>query len=133
MTYTQKRSQLVKQQCLLVFTFLVVLLTTNAQNKVWKIDPAHSNIEFSISYFKVGEIKGTFDDYEGTFISNGNAMTSSTITIRTASINTNQVKRDEHLRSDDFFGAKKYSEIKFESTSFNKITDKEYELKETSQ
>jgi len=108
-----------------------VFIAAQSQEKLWKIDPAHSKIEFSISYFKVGEIKGVFEDYSGSFSNlNGNDLEKSdlNIVIKSASINTNQEKRDAHLKTADFFEASKNPEIKFESTSIAKISDESYEI-----
>lgn len=119
-----------KKVCLVFSAFFLVFFSVHAQNKIWKIDPAHSNIGFSISYFNVGEIKGTFNNYSGSLISLDPITKESTlnITIESASINTNQAKRDEHLRTNDFFNTNEYSEIRFTSTSFKTTSDNSYEL-----
>lgn len=109
---------------------LLMFISVNAQKVNWKIDPAHSDIAFEISYFKVGEIKGNFNKFQGGFtLENGEISSSNiNISIETASVNTNQVKRDEHLKSKDFFTAEKYPTIVFKSTSVKKNSDKNYEL-----
>ncbi|WP_164914073.1 YceI family protein [Aquimarina sediminis] len=129
MRFKEKHYRFVKKELLYVFLLFFGLFITNAQKSNWQIDPAHSTIGFSIPYFKVGEIKGIFSDYSGSFVENEGEITAINIVIKTVSIHTNQQKRDEHLRTNDFFGAEHYPEIKFVSSSFTKISDKEYELK----
>lgn len=113
---------------LYVFLFFIGLFVTNAQESNWQMDPNHSKIGFSIPYFKIGEIKGTFDAYSGSFTEDKEDITAIQIVINTASINTNQQKRDEHLKTNDFFGAEQHPEITFSSTSVKKLSNKEYEI-----
>ncbi len=112
--------------------FLALLLTSLpafAQKDSWKIDPNHSNINFGISYFKVGEIKGSFDEYSGSFTEENGVISEVNIIIKTSSINTNQADRDKHLKSKDFFDAEQYSEIQFKSTNITKTGKEEYNIK----
>ena len=85
-----------KKTQLYVLLFFIGFFVTNAQESKWQIDPDHSKIGFSIPYFKIGEIKGTFDAYSGSFTED---ITAIQIVINTAFINTNQQKRDEHLKT----------------------------------
>ncbi|HWA14989.1 MAG TPA: YceI family protein [Gemmatimonadales bacterium] len=84
----------------------------------WKIDKTHSELSFRIRHL-VSRVSGTFLDWDGTITgdpTNWNAG-SVTVAIRTASITTNNERRDTHLRSPDFFDAATYPEISFKSTS----------------
>ena len=124
---TQKKLQKLALLFLLVFAFGNI----NAQQNTWKIDPSHSKINFGISYFKIGEIKGIFDTYKGTFISTNEDFNNASvsITIETASINTNQPVRDKHLKTKDFFSVETHPKITFVSTSMTKKAEKEYLIK----
>ena len=125
---TQKKLQ----KTVLLLTILVFAFgNINAQQSTWKIDPSHSKINFGISYFKIGEIKGNFDKYEGNLISDSENFENSSIkiVIESASINTNQPTRDKHLKTKDFFDAETYPKITFESISMAKKTEKEYLIK----
>lgn len=116
----------------ILFACIILYMTSfsiNAQESTWKVDPNHSKINFDISYFKVGKIKGVFDDYSGTFKQKDSKISSIAITLKTASINTNQADRDKHLRSTDFFSAEEHPEIIFISNSITKTGGNSYEIK----
>ena len=86
----------------------------------YSIDPSHSNMGFTIRHF-FSRVPGHFTKFEGTISYDTQDVTKSTVnvSIDTASINTEEPKRDTHLRSADFFDAEKYPKITFVS---NKVT-----------
>ncbi len=81
----------------------------------WTIDKSHSNITFTVTHMVVAETSGSFRDFEGTVASKTDDFVGAevTFTAKTASINTENENRDKHLKSDDFFSAEKFPEIKF--------------------
>ena len=83
-------------------------------NEVYKFDPAHSTIGFQVRQF-LGMVKGRFTRFSGTIeVDRDHPEQSSVIaTIQVASIDTAIAKRDEHLRSDEFFNVAKFPEITF--------------------
>ena len=83
----------------------------------YKIDPAHTNLGFSVKHMMVSHVSGSFDKFEGQIMFDPNDLASSKIdvTIQAASINTRNEKRDTHLRSVDFFDADKFPTIMFVS------------------
>ena len=85
-------------------------------------DKAHTNIGFTVKHMVISTVPGKFNNYTIDFIFDANDLNKSSIkvTIKTASINTDDEKRDEHLRSADFFDAAKYPEITFVSSSIMK-------------
>ena len=85
---------------------------------IWKIDPTHSELQFRIRHL-VGKVTGTFTDWEGTITGDPADWQSgsASVVIRTASITTNNERRDNDLRSARFFDAATYPEISFRSTS----------------
>lgn len=97
--------------------------------KKWTIDPAHSEIGFSVKHMMISKVKGSFESFEAVVEANEEDLSGALIDfkINVASINTNNEDRDNHLRSADFFDVENYPEIKF---SANDITKKgsEYEL-----
>jgi polyisoprenoid-binding protein YceI len=84
---------------------------------VYTIDKNHSDVSFQIRHI-VSKVRGRFADFEGTIQIDPSKPEASSVafTIRTASIDTNQPKRDDDLRSENFFDAAKYPEITFQST-----------------
>jgi polyisoprenoid-binding protein YceI len=91
----------------------------NAQTN-WKVDGSHSKLGFSVTHMMVTETEGKFKIYEGKVSSKTEMdFTDAAIdfTADVASINTEDEKRDGHLKSPDFFDAEKFPKITFKSTS----------------
>ncbi len=88
----------------------------------YDIDQAHSYIGFSVRHMVISNVRGNFTDFSGMIMFDENDMTESSVNVRinAASINTDNEKRDNHLRSAAFFEVEKYPEITFESSSIEK-------------
>ncbi len=100
---------------------LLAGMTANATE--YQIDPAHSEIAFKVKHLTISTVTGTFSDITGSFdvdVKNL-AATKGSAVIKVASISTNNEKRDNHLKSDDFFNAEKFPEIKFVSKSVRNV------------
>lgn len=97
---------------------------------LWKIDPTHSEVQFKARHLVISTVTGNFSSFAGQIEADGedfeNAKAAFTADID--SISTNNEDRDQHLKSDDFFNAEKYPQLKFESTNFEKIGDGEYKV-----
>lgn len=89
----------------------------------WKIDPVHTDVVFAIEHLGVSKSHGRFNDVSGTIVLDEENMENSSVEleIKTASIDTRNEKRDEHLRGPDFFNAKQFPVITFKSTSIEKL------------
>ena len=100
-----------------ISTIIALSLPLLASATTWNIDPDHSNIGFKVRHLMVSNVKGSFDKHTGVVDINDKDITKSKVevTIDTASINTNVQKRDEHLRSADFFDVAKYPTMTFVS------------------
>ena len=96
---------------------IALALPIVASASTWSIDPDHSSVGFKVKHLMVSNVKGSFDKHTGTVEINDTDITKSKvdITIDTTSINTNVQKRDEHLRSADFFDVAKYPTMTFAS------------------
>ncbi|MBX3165289.1 MAG: YceI family protein [Bacteroidetes bacterium] len=88
----------------------------------WKVDASHSKLGFSVTHAMVSEVEGKFKVFDGSATSNNIDFTNSNIefTADAASINTEDEKRDGHLKSPDFFDVEKFPKITFKSTSMKK-------------
>jgi polyisoprenoid-binding protein YceI len=91
----------------------------------WKIDNAHSLVEFSVRHMMISTVRGRFERFSGTveFNENDPAASSVDVQIEAASINTNEPQRDNHLRSADFFEAETYPHLTFKSTRVEKVDE----------
>ncbi len=111
----------------LMIFLLVAVATLSAQNK-WKIDKSHSNINFTIAHLVVSEVTGKFKDFSGSVESSRDDFSDMKldIVIKANSVDTDEPKRDGHLKSADFFDAEKFNDITFKSTKVEKIGDGKY-------
>ncbi len=83
----------------------------------YKVDLSHSNILFKCKHLGVSYQYGRFDKFSGSFTLGADAADSSvSISVEAESVNSNDPKRDQHLRAADFFNVKQFPEMKFEST-----------------
>jgi polyisoprenoid-binding protein YceI len=91
----------------------------------YMIDASHTSTDFSVKHMVIANVKGGFADISGVIMYDEKDVSKSSVevTIKTASINTNNEKRDDHLRSADFFDVEKHPDITFKSKSVNKTDD----------
>jgi polyisoprenoid-binding protein YceI len=97
-----------------------------AQADNYKVDPVHSSIVFRIKHFNVSWFYGRINAPEGTVVDDAGDPTKSSfdVQLKVANIDTGNPKRDEHLKSPDFFSAKEFPTLSFKSTSVKKAGDK---------
>ena len=111
--------------------FAIALLTglvVSAQS-TWKSDKSHSKIGFSITHLMISEVEGSFGDFDITATASDTFENAEfSVEIQTASIDTDNERRDGHLKSADFFDAKKFPAISFKSTGYEKTGDKTFTL-----
>lgn len=92
----------------------------------WKVDPAHSEIQFKVRHLMITTVTGYFRKFDLEVITEEEDFTRASRVIFTADINsidTNNAQRDTHLKSPDFFSADQYPQLKFEGKKFEKDGD----------
>jgi polyisoprenoid-binding protein YceI len=97
--------------------------TTAFALDTYKVDPAHSTVGFSIDHLVINTVHGRFRQFDGSIAidpDSGNALKEASATIQSKSIDTDITKRDDHLRSLDFFDAEKFPTISFEAKEVKK-------------
>ena len=110
--------------------FAAIAAMAPAAADVWKIDGAHSSAQFSVTHLMISTVRGDFGSMSGTVEFDGKSVGSIKVdaTIDTASISTNNDKRDAHLKSADFFDVAKYPTLTFKSTKVVPGTDGTFKL-----
>lgn len=93
-----------------------------AAAREFTIDPVHSCVVFKVRHMNIGMFYGRFNDVSGSYAIHADdpSKSSMTVTIKAASVDTNNGKRDDHLKSNDFFSAEQFPEITFKATKFEK-------------
>jgi polyisoprenoid-binding protein YceI len=97
----------------------------------WKIDPAHSEINFRVKHLVVSTVRGHFDNFNASIETSKEDFSDAKIQFEAdiISINTNNELRDTHLKSSDFFDAENHPKMSFESTSVKKLSESKMEVK----
>ena len=105
-------------------------VTEDSKVLSWTIDKAHSSIGFRVRHLGISFVNGVFTDYDATlqFDPDDLSTLKATLTLRVASINTGVERRDNHLRSPDFFDAERYPEIRFVSKEVRNIQGNKFQL-----
>ena len=118
-----------------LFTTLILALTFSTPGLVsaqdtWKADPAHSRLAFSIPHLGINEVTGLFKSFDVAVTTTRPDFSDAqfVLTVDTASIDTEVEKRDNHLRSADFFEVSKYPKMTFKSSSLKPNGKDRYKL-----
>jgi polyisoprenoid-binding protein YceI len=118
-----------KKIIIVLFVILVVAAQAMSQSE-WKFDKVHSSVVFSVRHMVISEVSGSFKDFSIILKSKKEDFSDAIVegTIQVSSISTDNDYRDKHLKSDDFFNAEKFPEIKFKSTKFEKLDNNKYKI-----
>lgn len=124
----------VSSSILILFLSVSALLATNNNDTdsatAWSVDKSHSAINFTITHFFT-PVDGNFNDYEATvyFDPENLAGSSIDVTIPVESVNTRNDRRDNHLRSEDFFNTSVWPSIRFVSQTIERTGDNQFVAK----
>jgi len=112
-----------------LLSLVLVLVSGIAIAKDYKVDPDHSSIEFKIKHM-TSKVSGAFREFSGEFVYDEAKPEAFKLnaTIKADSIDTRNAKRDEHLKSPDFFDTKKFPTLTYAGKSAKKIADKKYKV-----
>lgn len=105
-------------------------METATTTQTWAIDPTHSEISFKVKHLVISTVTGKFNEFSGSLEQTSDSLDNAKINFTAAidSITTGVADRDAHLKSDDFFNAAEYPEMKFTGKSFQKTGEDTYEL-----
>ena len=115
------------------FFLLLVAISISAasfEQTKWTVDPVHSFVSFSVKHLGISFVEGSFKNFDGSVVAAKPDLTDAKIkfSVDVNSISTGVEQRDKHLKLDDFFNAETYPNMTFESTSFEKLKENNYEL-----
>jgi polyisoprenoid-binding protein YceI len=104
---------------------LLLSIPALAFGATYQIDPDHSSFQFKVRHMTVSNVRGEFKKVKGAVFIDGNDLTSLKVevTLDAASLNTDNAKRDDHLRSEDFFDVARYPTITFVSKKVTRVDE----------
>lgn len=119
-----------KRSALLLASFVLMMGTAVSQT-TWRVDKSHSKMMFTVRHLVISEVVGYFKEWDMKITNSKEDWTDTRVeaVAKVASINTDNERRDADLQSDDFFSAEKFPEMKFVSSSFEKVGDNKYKIK----
>lgn len=105
-------------------------MSATATATKWTVDPAHSEVGFKVKHLVISTVTGQFGSFDATLETEDGSFDGAKASFEAdiESISTGNEDRDTHLKSEDFFNAENHPKLTFESTSFKKKSDNNYEL-----
>jgi polyisoprenoid-binding protein YceI len=116
-----------------LFIFIAAFITLTAftsLNNIWKNDPPHSQLGFTVKHLGIADVSGVFNDFDVTVNSSKPDFSDAVFELnaKVGSIDTRVEARNNHLKSADFFDAEKYPAMHFKSTSIKNAGKNKYKL-----
>ncbi|MGR3219019.1 MAG: YceI family protein [Candidatus Anammoxibacter sp.] len=117
-------------QAILIIAVLFTVRSVFAETKTWDIDTAHTKIQFSVTHMMISSTTGDFKVFKGKVVSTGGNFNDAAIefSVDVSTIDTDNEKRDSHLKSESFFDADKYPAIDFKGKLVSKTADNMYKM-----
>ena len=111
----------------------VSLSTPAALAAEYKVDPDHSKIGFSVRHLMISNVHGDFKEFEGSFNFDPDkgTLSNANFTAKAASVDTGNAKRDEHLRSPEFFDSAKFPNLTLINSKITKVSKDKYKWNAT--
>jgi len=96
------------------FALTTILTLSTLYGADYKVDSSHSDVGFKVKHMMISSVKGSFENFSGTFSFDEKKKQFSSIEgiVEVKSLTTKDAKRDKHLKSAEFFNAEKYPEMK---------------------
>jgi len=115
---------------LVAMTFSMFSMQAQTPKTVWNLDPSHSSVKFDIDHMVISEVQGGFKEFSADIKADKPDFTDAkgTFTVQLKSVDTDNDKRDEHLRSADFFNVEKNPAMSFVIQKFTKVDGKKYKV-----
>lgn len=109
---------------------LLISTSSVAATTTWTIDPAHSSASFKVKHMMISDVRGSFRDLQGSVVIDEDNLKNSQVDVKIVadSIDTGIQKRDDHLRSADFFDVAKYPSLTFTSKQVKDVTAESFKL-----
>ena len=97
---------------------------------VWDADTAHSKLGFVITHMMISDVEGSFKNFTSTITASKEDFSDAVVELKADvnSVNTDNERRDAHLKNEDFFDAAKYPTLTFKSTSVKKLGGNKYKV-----
>jgi polyisoprenoid-binding protein YceI len=107
----------------------VTTVSTPLATGTWSVDPVHSRVEFAAKLLGITAVRGAFNEFEGTLeLGDDPAGARAYGSVSVASVDTNQERRDAHLRSPDFFDAERFPKLTFQSSEIRPLNAETFKI-----
>ena len=114
----------------IVTVLAALLIVPSVLGTTWEIDPSHSHIGFVVKHLVITKVNGVFKDFSGKIEYDGKDFSKGSVEVKIdpKSISTDNERRDNHLRSPDFFAVDSFPEMGFKSTKITSASDNSFKV-----
>jgi polyisoprenoid-binding protein YceI len=106
------------------------LIVPSVFGTTWEIDPSHSHVGFIVKHLVITKVNGAFKDFSGKIEYDGKDFSKGSVEVNIdpKSISTDNVRRDNDLRSPSFFAVDSFPEMGFKSTKINAVNGDSFKV-----